>query len=111
MAEMNVYVMKCAETDLVKIGIATDPQKRLRQIINGSGLSVTLEYTKGHEKADEVERNAHRLMKDCRRAGEWFKATSDQAIEAVVRSETAVMDRDWIYLSPRQTPHVQRPRR
>jgi hypothetical protein len=76
-----LYVM---ESEVgVKIGISKSPDERLRQITNASGMHVSLRHTRDHESAYAVEQNAHKLLADKRRTGEWFNVTVNEAIAAI----------------------------
>jgi len=85
-----LYVM---ESEVgVKIGISKNPDERLRQITNASGMQVSLRHTREHESAYAVEQNAHKLLADKRRTGEWFSVTVDEAIAAINEAASAIED-------------------
>lgn len=102
MAAINyIYVMECCDTKLVKIGITSNPVGRCRHLCNASGRKLVLVYLKAHAKAREIEKFAHRTLKECREAGEWFSVPAEKAILVVEKAEQANEERDWIVL-----PHI-----
>jgi len=85
-----IYVM---ESEVgVKIGISKNPNERLRQVTNASGMQVSLRHTREHESAYAVEQNAHKLLADKRRTGEWFNVTVDEAIAAIDEAASEIED-------------------
>lgn len=80
-----VYVIG-AEGQPVKIGIALDPEKRLKAIQNGfpHRLRIYAQVEAFGGLAPRVEREAHRMLADHRMNGEWF-ACSPELAEATVR--------------------------
>ena len=86
----SIYVM---ESEVgVKIGISKNPDERLRQITNASGMHVSLRHTREHESAYAIEQSAHKLLADKRRTGEWFNVTVDEAISAINEAASAIED-------------------
>ena len=68
----NVYIMKNS-VGLYKIGISNNPERRLRQIENSSGLDVSIvRLFSVKTKARSVEAFLHEKLKDYRKNGEWF---------------------------------------
>jgi hypothetical protein len=69
----SVYII--ASGDLMKIGVARDPAKRLRAIKTGNPHGATLiayrEFMSA-KSAYNVESRLHRFFHRYRRAGEWF---------------------------------------
>jgi len=83
-----IYVM---ESEVgVKIGISKNPDERLRQITNASGMQVSLRHTRDHESAYAVEQNAHKILADKRLNGEWFNVTVNEAIAAIDEAASAI---------------------
>ena len=83
-----LYVM---ESEVgVKIGISKSPMERLRQIQNSSGMPINLRHTREHKLDYVVEQNAHKLLAEKRRAGEWFSVTVDEAIAAIDEAASSI---------------------
>lgn len=62
--------------DLVKIGVAHDPQARLATLQCGSPVRLEMHRTVPTASADAVERRLHKLFREHRRHGEWFDAAA-----------------------------------
>lgn len=109
-----IYVMECCDTKLVKIGITANPAGRFRGLCNASGRNLVVVYLRAHAKAREIEAMAHRTLKECRGAGEWFDVPAEQAISVVEATIEANKERDWIILArvrslnPRFKSHRER---
>jgi len=73
MANAHVYIMQGC-SDVFKIGVSTDPKRRLRDISTLSPVPITLYRTyKLGDNAYSVERRAHAMFNSVRLHGEWFK--------------------------------------
>lgn len=68
----------------VKIGLATNPDRRLRSLQTGSSRKVRLllQLPVPTASARDIERRAHWLLRDCRAHGEWFTTGEIEATEA-----------------------------
>lgn len=86
-----IYVIG-PETGAVKIGIATDVQKRRSALQTGhpQRLSVLYQLPVHSKDAQSIEAHAHWLMKDCRLSGEWFDISVVQAAQAIRRAAKEV---------------------
>jgi hypothetical protein len=87
MAAAYVYVIS-AGTEAVKIGVARDPNNRLKSLQTGhfKKLSVAYEIAfAGRDEAYAVECRVHRLLKAQLMEGEWFAVSPEEAKEAVER--------------------------
>lgn len=81
MSAQQLYLMENS-SGLFKIGISNNPERRLSQIKNASGLSVKLLATwETSEDAYTVEQRLHKKFKDQRTHGEWFTNLSIEDIE------------------------------
>ena len=79
----NVYVMKNS-IGLYKIGISNNPERRLREIENSSGLDVDIvRLFSVRKKARSVEAFLHKKLKDYRKNGEWFSFDNDVLEETI----------------------------
>ena len=79
----HVYVIKCNETGLCKIGRSRDVNSRLKQIEYSSGFSCEIVHTSEYlDNSSKVEALAHR---NCggRKVGEWFKCATNEAVLSV----------------------------
>ncbi len=69
-----VYIISCG--DAYKIGVAKNPEHRLRQLQTGNSEELLLEYTEGKINPYAVEKELHRSLQKYRTKGEWFKGLS-----------------------------------
>lgn len=82
----SVYVMEAGEH--TKIGLATDPKKRLKALQASCPLEIHL---LGHlqfanfAKARAVEADLHNLFSEFRGHGEWFQIRPDWALSALTQ--------------------------
>ncbi len=81
---MNVYVIRAKE-GMCKIGIAVDPNERVKALSTGSPfpLSVVEIFRVEASLARSIERVAHHLLASKRLNGEWFDVEPDEAATAI----------------------------
>lgn len=105
----SLYVIS-ADGGETKIGVATNPAKRLAGLQTSNGRKLSLVHVESHDRAEYLEKLAHAILKDKRAQGEWFNVTPDEACsavkEAIQRLESEAVDdifpeRD--YDGPRKT--------
>jgi len=84
-----VYVIQY-EPRLVKVGLATDPRRRLSQLRPDEPRHIFLAGMWAHPFADRVERLAHEMLAPHRTTREWFAVTADDAAAVVVKALAAV---------------------
>jgi hypothetical protein len=77
-----VYVMR-SENGLVKIGRSRNPEKRRKALQATSGFPVELIHHWPSEAPSTVERAAHLLLSEHRKAGEWFDVSVEDAVAAI----------------------------
>jgi predicted GIY-YIG superfamily endonuclease len=72
---MRLYLIRCEETDRVKIGISEDCGRRLKQHQCGSPTRLHLEVTwpVPKDEASRLEALMHRLCKHYHLHGEWYE--------------------------------------
>lgn len=81
---------------LVKIGFSTSPEARVREIVDpgmrrGCKLLRVVERSRDMQP---VERQAHRIMRERRVSCEWFEATEQEALWAVLSAERDMVRHD-----------------
>lgn len=71
-----------------KVGIARNPESRLRQLRTGSSRRLELLFSAPAPDglATDIERRAHWLLRDKKASGEWFNVGAKEAIDAVQRA-------------------------
>lgn len=79
-----IYVIRCE--GFVKIGIAGDPQARLRDMQVGNPFPLILVAKFWTDNARRDERALHWALRPHRQRGEWFKVTD--ALEQLLKSYT-----------------------
>ncbi len=76
-----VYAISCRRLGLLKIGVADQPRKRLRELQVGSPLELTLAYTQPYgERGDAVAvcEELYRCFAEKRDRGRWYRLTVEQ---------------------------------
>lgn len=87
-----VYIIRDNHKEHIKIGIATDPHKRLAQLQTGNSTPLELEYVSYVcSNASEIEASLHKHFKDKHVFGEWFDANSSEVIEFLSKSKYILM--------------------
>ncbi len=102
---MSVYVIKSA-MNICKIGISSDPEKRLRNLLTAHGLGLDLVHVEIVEsgRAELVERAAHKMLDRVRSKGEWFRVSEEKAIHAVRVAAWIVADCEAALSRPEKKP-------
>lgn len=77
-----VYVVR-GDSNLVKVGISTNPEARLANLQTGTGFRLALAYVASCDNAAAVERRTHDLLARHRCQGEWFDCEADVAVAAI----------------------------
>lgn len=79
---MHVYVLEAVHG--CKIGISTQPTRRLRGLQTQGGFAATRAWVSlPTDRAAEMERAAHARLSGSRGLGEWFAVDFDHAVSAV----------------------------
>jgi predicted GIY-YIG superfamily endonuclease len=71
-----VYFFNQLGSDLYKIGITGSITRRLREVQNGNSEPIVCRYyieCENRFDARETERELHKLLRDARKMGEWFR--------------------------------------
>jgi len=66
------YLIKDDDNGLYKIGIAKDPQKRLKELQTGNPFQLRIVETYLSEYSNKVEKSLHRKYSHLKKEGEWF---------------------------------------
>ncbi len=81
-----VYVLASDTSGPVKIGISSDPDRRVRQLQTGHADPLTVlhrEPVGDAARAKAFETLIHRNVSHLRKRGEWFDMTAEQAIRQI----------------------------
>lgn len=79
--QQYVYIIKNTETGRVKVGVGTDPVKRLKQLQTGNDCPLELVYTSFLcSNAFSVEAEVHHRFQDKLVRGEWFDVSEKEII-------------------------------
>lgn len=80
-----VYVITCVDSEvpLCKIGIASHPESRLKQLSTASPHRLRIEATAFSPRAADIEAAAHLHFAGLRKNGEWFGMPASHAIKFV----------------------------
>lgn len=76
----KIYLIS-SKNGYVKIGIAKNPEKRLKQLQTGNAEILTIEYIVDVmvNTAKLVESMIHHNLKDYKKSGEWFDVSINRA--------------------------------
>ncbi|MEU4729618.1 GIY-YIG nuclease family protein [Streptomyces sp. NPDC023588] len=85
----RAYAIRDTETQLVKIGMSKDPNRRLRDL--ATGTPGQLEVIWSHEGGSSLEALLHRHFADRHVRGEWFDFTGTDALILIGQ----VVDKHW----------------
>ena len=79
----SVYVLE-TDTGLIKIGISTNPDRRIALIETASGFSIVKRYIASPcVNASKIEKEAHRHFAHVRKKGEYFLCAFFEAVQKV----------------------------
>ena len=79
----QVYVIE-NELGLVKIGISSKPERRIKEIANASGLKITKKYfSEPCYEFAQIEKKMHHYFSKNRKKGEWFDIQFDADVNAL----------------------------
>ncbi len=84
--ETCLYVIADERGFFVKIGIATNPKRRLGGLQTASPYKLRLAHISapmGRKAAEKKESRIHSALSEYRAAGEWFACPIDTAINAI----------------------------
>lgn len=81
-----VYVITDQTRQYTKIGIASDPRRRLSNLQVASPLALVLHFvtdSMARGEAAAIERKVHARLRDKHTSGEWFAIDPDSAADLV----------------------------
>ena len=82
----SIYVVK-SDPGPVKIGIAGKALRRISHLKTSSAYPLAVAYIGEAETGIEaLEKRTHEILSDFRMAGEWFSASSEVAVAAVLQA-------------------------
>ena len=79
----SIYIVTEQGASALKIGIAGDPLRRLAMLQIGQARDLILAWSVIVDRAEDVERAAHKILRDRRVRGEWFNCTVREAKAAI----------------------------
>lgn len=82
----KLYIIGPESGDMVKIGVAADPEGRRRELQTGNPHPLRVLYEADVANARRVESAAHRFLKEHRLCGEWFAIGFQAARDAVEKA-------------------------
>lgn len=91
-----VYVIENTNNGAVKIGVAHDPEARLKQLQTGSVDELRIAYTSYLcSNAFQVESFMHQYFADCHIRGEWYQADIGDVVD-VLEKQTYVLRSNFV---------------
>lgn len=89
-----IYFIQIEGTEYVKVGRASNPQKRLMNLSCAHPFPLELVHTFRTENDVVVEKQIHAYLKPYRMRGEWFDISPDKRTETINRFETGTQYAD-----------------
>ena len=95
-----IYVIKNPLNETVKIGVANDVEKRMKQLQTGAGIELELIYKSMIcSNAFSIEKDVHKHFEEYRTFGEWFKINPTVVIN-FLEQQTFVLKSEFMkYIS------------
>lgn len=81
MSEQQLYAIRNGATGLIKVGLAEDPQKRLKDLECGAGTTLEILFTTPTEHARTAEAYIHNELAPYRKFREWFDAEWNEDLQ------------------------------
>ena len=102
--QKKVYVVRVEGQSVIKVGIALDPEKRLKALQVGNPNSLVLAriysvYKKGRT-ARVVEKKIHKSLKKYSLKGEWFEGVTEKDVDGLMPGDIQIelkvdVGREW----------------
>lgn len=77
----GVYIVRFQNTETYKIGITKKLKKRISQLSTGSPHNIMIEYFIATEHYKSLEKHFHKIFKNHRVKGEWFRFNKEEFYE------------------------------
>ena len=92
----HLYIIKNPLNETIKIGVAQDVEKRLRQLQTGAGIELELVYQSLIcSNAFSIEKDIHTKFEEYRTFGEWFRISPEQVI-AFAEQQTFILKSEFV---------------
>lgn len=96
----KIYIIGERDSDMLKIGIAHNPGRRLSALQTSNPYEIELLWERSiGEHARRIERSVHLTLATVRIRGEWFRISLPRAISAIektiVNEPIEQMRREW----------------
>jgi Rha family phage regulatory protein len=94
-----IYVIKNPLNETVKIGVAQDVDKRIKQLQTGAGIELELIYKSMIcSNAFAIEKDVHKYFEEYRTFGEWFKINPEIVINFLEKQDFILKSEYMKYL-------------
>jgi len=77
------YLIKDNENGLYKIGVAKNPQKRLKELQTGNPFELFIVDTYLTEYSNKIEKTLHRKYSYLKKEGEWFNLSIQEEVSFI----------------------------
>ena len=78
-----IYLIKNIDDSFYKIGVARDPNKRIRQLQTGNSSKLSLITTYKSPIAYKIEKVLHNRYSYLRKEGEWFDFSINEEVNFI----------------------------
>jgi len=99
-----VYLIKDNDNGFYKIGIARDPQKRLKELQTGNPNQLTIIETFLSEYSNKVEKNLHRKYSYTKKEGEWFDLSIKEEVSFI--NDCKKIEESLFFLQNNNNPFI-----
>src|SRR5690606_36217138 len=93
---MWIYLIKCDEDSLYKVGKSKNPNKRVNQLQTGNPDKIRIVHQFKTENAGKVEKYFHNRYNHCKKEGEWFDLDLKEELDFINNCKKA--DYNFNYL-------------
>lgn len=78
-----LYLIQNCNTNYIKIGISSQPYKRLAQLQTGSGDKLKLLKVYNLDNDRVMEKRLHKMLWQSKKSGEWFNFSSPDYLQFI----------------------------
>lgn len=84
---MFVYLIRCEENNLYKIGYTKNVENRIKQLQTGNGDKIYLVYKYESDIANKIEKPLHKFYSHANKLNEWFELYIEDEVDFIKKCE------------------------
>ena len=89
---MNVYIIKCQNTNFYKIGVSDYIEDRLKNLQTANPTKLILISGFICKERFKLEKIIHKEYEDKRKIGEWFEINDIPKLEKFIRNQAFILN-------------------